>query len=352
LLKFTQKWPDRFSVSGGSLMYRGCLVVPQSLCKKVLAAFHDNNGHFDSRRTLARMSARYWWYGMSSAINKYVRGCLPCATGKSHGRIPATMGSLPTPGPFELVFVDIVGPLPRCRGYSYILTMEDSFTKWIEAVPLSAISANAVAMAFVRTWIYRFGPPVTIHSDQGSQFESGLFKRLCTIFGMKKTRTTAYHPQGNGAIERFHRTLKERLLTSKSTKDWVHCLPPSLFAYRTMPHASTNMTPFQLTYGFTPQIPEDWPTTFSNNKDGYVNDLRRYWNRVQEGLGEPGVAKLPLHVGDSVLVRVPQTSKLQKPWVGPRKIVAIKGPTTMEIENEGVVHVNRLKFFAAAQGVE
>ena len=73
---------------------------------------------------------------------------------------------------------------------------------------------------------------------------------------------------------------------------------------------------------------------------------------VQGGSGEPGVAKLPLHVGDSVLVRAQQTSKLQKPWIGPRKIVAIKGPTFMEIEKEGVVHVNRLKFFSAAKGVE
>ena len=112
---------------------------------------------------------------------------------------------------------------------------------------MSSISAEATAKAVLNTWIYRFGPPTIIHSDRGSQFESELFHNLCSIMGIQKSHTTAYHPQGNGRIERFHRTLKERILTNNQL-NWVDALPPSLFAYRTSKHSATSMTPFQMIF--------------------------------------------------------------------------------------------------------
>lgn len=351
-VKFVQSNMARFKVADKVLFCDHKLVVPRSMVLNLMSAFHEN-GHFDSKRTLAKITSRFWWYGMSSDVIKHVKKCLSCAASKSNGKIQFTQGTLPSPGPYELVFVDLVGPLPSCRGYSYILTMEDSYTRWVEAIPMTSITAEAVASAFVKHWVYRFGPPVCIHSDQGTQFESSLFSQMCNIFGMTKSRTTAYHPQGNGALERFHRTLKERLLTSSNGKDWVNSLPPALYAYRTVPHSTTAMTPFQLTFGFTPQIPQDWPTAFSDKKEGYVESLRKYWSMVHCKEGEPGkINNRKLHINDLVFVRIPQVTKLQRPWSGPHRILQIKGPTTVEVADIGVVHVNRLKFFSAASSSE
>ena len=102
----------------------------------LMTVFHEN-GHFDSKRTLAKIASRFWWYGMSTDVIKHVKKCLSCASSKSNGKMQFTQGMLPSPGPYELVFVDLVGPLPSCRGYSYILTMEDSYTRWVEAIPLT-----------------------------------------------------------------------------------------------------------------------------------------------------------------------------------------------------------------------
>ena len=350
-IKFVQSNIKRFKLVDKNLFCDHKLVVPRSMVLNLMTVFHEN-GHFDSKRTLAKIASRFWWYGMSTDVIKHVKKCLSCASSKSNGKMQFTQGMLPSPGPYELVFVDLVGPLPSCRGYSYILTMEDSYTRWVEAIPLTSITAEAIASAFVKHWVYRFGPPVSVHSDQGTQFESSLFSQMCNIFGMTKSRTTAYHPQGNGALERFHRTLKERLLTSPNGKDWVNSLPPALYAYRTVPHSTTAMTPFQLTFGFTPQIPQDWPAAFSNKKEGYVESLRQYWNMIYVKEGEPGKAKQKLNIGDLVFVRIPQTTKLQKPWCGPHRVTKINGPTTVEVANNGVVHINRLKFFSVASSSE
>ena len=181
-----------------------------------------------------------------------------------------------------------------------------------------------VAKVFVNHWVYRFGPPVQLHSDKGTQFESELLQSLCSLLGIRKTHTTPYHPQGNGALERFHRTLKTRLLTS--AQNWVDSLPSALFAYRTVRHSGTCMSPFQLTYGFSPQIPSDWPTAFCRGPQSLVPTLREWWNNVVTKLGDPGSIRCRLKPGNLVLVRVPNAKKLDKPWTGPMKITRILGP--------------------------
>ena len=234
------------------------LVVPRSRAGPILETYH-NVGHFDADRTRKRLINCYWWYGLPSDVTKFVKNCTACAECKITGGATSTVGKLPSPGPFELVFLDIV-ILPSCRGYQYLLTMECSFTRWVEAIPLTSITAEAVATAFLHHWVFRFGPPVSVHSDRGTQFESELFSSLCNLIGIAKSRTTAYHPEGNGALERFHRTLKTRLVTALNGRtSWMERVHAALFAYRTSVHSATGLTPFQLVFGFTPAIPADWP---------------------------------------------------------------------------------------------
>ena len=121
----------------------------------------------------------------------------------------APPSSFPVPAHrFDVVHVDLVGPLPPSRGFTYLLTCVDRFTRWPETVPLTTITAEAVIQAFLSGWIARFGVPSTIVTDQGRQFESQLWNNLMTLLGSKRVRTTAYHPQTNGMVERFHRQLK------------------------------------------------------------------------------------------------------------------------------------------------
>ena len=112
----------------------------------------------------------------------------------------------------ERVQIDTVTPLPESYSSNkHILSLTDCFTKWIECFPLRAITAKAVASTLVNQFISRFGIPREIHTDQGSQFESELFREMCSLLGIDKTRTTAFHPAGDGLIERVHRTLEDML---------------------------------------------------------------------------------------------------------------------------------------------
>ena len=112
---------------------------------------------------------------------------------------------------FDIVHIDLVGPLPPSRGFTYLLTCIDRFTRWPEAIPLANITADAVAQAFLSGWISRFSVPSTIITDRGCQFESQLWSTLMSLLGSKRARTTAYHPQANGMVERFHCQLKAGL---------------------------------------------------------------------------------------------------------------------------------------------
>ena len=117
-----------------------------------------------------------------------------------------------TGDPFERVAMDIISPLPRTeRGNRYILTVVDHFTKHVEVYPLDNKEAFSVARVFLNELVSRFGVPYLIHTDQGTNFESNLFKEIGKLLGIAKTRTSPYHPQCDGQVERMNRTIIELL---------------------------------------------------------------------------------------------------------------------------------------------
>ena len=130
---------------------------------------------------------------------------------------------------FAHVHVDLVGPLPvSAAGHSHLLTVVDRCTRWPEAIPMRSTTAEDCADAFVEHWVARFGVPHTITTDRGPQFTSAVWKCLCKTIGTRHILTTAYHPQSNGMVERFHRQLKDALRARGSKTAWLEHLPWAL----------------------------------------------------------------------------------------------------------------------------
>ena len=139
--------------------------------------------------------------------------------------------------PFERIAMDVVGPLPRTSsGNKYVLVICDYATRYPEAVPMKSVDAEKVAEELVKMFA-RVGIPGEILTDQGSNFTSQLLAELYRMLHIRPIRTSPYHPQTDGLVERFNQTLKAMLrkVHIQEGKDWDQLLPYVLFAYREIP---------------------------------------------------------------------------------------------------------------------
>nr|XP_057913595.1 uncharacterized protein LOC131107503 [Doryrhamphus excisus] len=170
------------------------------------------------------------------------------------------MGHLLASRPNEILAIDYTTLEPAQNGVENILVMTDVFSKYTLAIPTHDQRAATVAKVLVSEWFYKFGVPSRLHSDQGRNFESSLIQQLCNLYGIVKSRTTPYHPQGNGQCERFNRTLHNllRTLPVSRKRDWNACLPQVLYCYNTTPHQATGESPFFLMFGQDPRLPIDF----------------------------------------------------------------------------------------------
>ena len=212
--------------------------ISQSLQKSIFNSLHSI-AHPGIKSTLRLLKFRYYWPDMDRNIREWCRECQSCQQAKilKHTRSPISDFHLPSER-FQTVHVDIVEPLspvkdqlqPYLSPNKYILTCIDRATRWVEACPLPDISAAIVAHAFMVTWISRFGIPLYVITDRGTHFESELFRQLSRLVGFHRLRTTSYHLQCNGLIERFHRTLKTAIIARGES--WLTALPVVLLALR------------------------------------------------------------------------------------------------------------------------
>lgn len=170
------------------------------------------------------------------------------------------MGHLLASRPNEILAIDFTLLEPTPAGLENVLVMTDVFSKYTLAIPTRDQRATTVAQVLVSEWFTKLGVPARIHSDQGRNFESALIQQLCGLYGVTKSRTTPYHPAGNGQCERFNRTLHNllRTLPTSRKRDWSSCLPELLFAYNTTPHHSTGESPYLLMFGQEPRLPVDF----------------------------------------------------------------------------------------------
>lgn len=354
------------------------LVVPSIFRKELVKLAHeyDLSGHLGVEKTLARLKVKFWWPKMVDTVSYILRSCHICQlVGKPNQAIPKAP-LIPIPvveTPFTRVLVDIVGPLPTTSsGKSYLLTMMDSSTRYAEAIPLSSMNAKRVLDALIH-FFTTFGLPREVQSDQGSNFQSKLFNQSLAELGIRHVTSSAYHPQSQGALERFHQTLKSMLrkFCHENDKEWDKSIPFVMFAARDVPNDSLGFSPNDLVFAHRVRGPVDvvFDAWSSGSED--PQPLLKYVQSTRERLlkatkmARDNLCKAQssmkeyydrntrvrsFKVGDEVLALLPVLGKpLAAKYSGPYTIKEVIGDTNYKIETPDrrkdcqICHVNMLR---------
>src|SRR5690349_19759314 len=231
------------------------LVIPRTQLHLTLKKLHDEPlaGHQGQNNTYQKVAQYYYWPGMKEDITEYVRTCKTCQK-RQPRRGEAPLEPIPKqPIPFYQISIDVQGPLPRTlSGKRYIVVAIDHFTKWIEARALEEADAQSIVQFIYEDIICRHGVPTLMTTDRGTEFVNELITTLSEVYKIRHIRTTAYHPQGNGQVERSNKIIKDILAKVMPPKDndWSHYLPSTLFVIRTTRQKSTRFSPAELLHGY------------------------------------------------------------------------------------------------------
>jgi len=201
----------------------------------------------------------------------------------------------------------------------------DRFSRWPEAFPLPGISAAEVAQKLLSEWIPRYGCPESITSDRGTQFTSAVWKKVTDKLGIKCHFTTAFHPQANGLVERFHRTLKASLRARLSDESWVHEVPWVMLGFRSTARDDADFTPADVVFGAPLRLPADLPSARDDDVASFVRELNKLMSTAAPVPARHNCAKdskfyVPSELArcSHVWVRTDTVKKpLERPYKGP-----------------------------------
>jgi len=255
-------------------------VIRSHEMEAVLYMMHNDPtaGHFAVDIMFDKIKERYYWPQLYENIREYVRSCDSCQR-RGKPKKHEELHPIPVQAPFYQIGIDFVGPLPiTTNGNKYIIVAVDYFTKWPEAKAVPEATAEQVALFIYEHIICHHGCPKKILSDRGTHFNNQMIKELMNKFKIKHLLSTPYHPQTNGLVERFNRTLCESLAkTAQDLDNWDLQIAPTLFAYRTSKHSITKISPFYLVHGRNATLPlndlDDQNVTLSKHLQNLVDQL-------------------------------------------------------------------------------
>jgi len=336
-------------------------------------------GHLGIRKTCQKILNDFFWPGLKQDVTKHINSCHVCqVVGKPNQPIPPyPLQPIQVPcEPFQKIIIDCVGPLPKTtKGNQYILTVMCPTTRYPEAFPLKNISAKSICKNLVHMFT-TFGIPQEVQSDRGSNFTSELFSKVLQELGIKQTLSTAYHPESQGALERWHQTLKSMLrkFCLENQKCWDEGLPYMLFAIREAPQETLGFSPFELLFGRKVRGPLKLvKEKLLNDSSDHTTTVSVYLKNLQKTLAQvrqiakdnliKGQAQMKLKydkcaqqrnfkVGDKVLAYIPipgspLAAKYQGPYAIERKLndtnYIIKTPDRRKMTQS--IHINRLKLY-------
>jgi hypothetical protein len=325
-------------------------LVPAVFWRPIFDAVHSL-AHPGIRATRRLISSRFVWPGLASQVATWCRDCQSCQQGKVTSQPLSPPGLIANPSQrFSHLHIDLVGPLPTSKdGFTHLLTVVDRSTRWAEAIPLRSTSAASCGDALVSGWVARFGVPEQVTSDRGRQFCSSVWDALSRQLGMKMRFTTAYHPQSNGLVERFHRRLKEALRARLAGADWPQHLPWVLLGLRAAPREDSCISAAKLVNGCPLSLPGQFLSAAEPPPASFVSQLRSSLPCVSDRTGcSPPTASPPqaLHTASFVYVRSPPLSPgLAPAYCGPYR-VRVPGVKYFVVDIGGsptAVTVDRLK---------
>jgi transposase InsO family protein len=363
-----------FDNSGLLVTFDGKIVVPKEKIPDILKMNHDHMlaGHLGIAKSLARIKRQYHWPGLGNDVKSYVGNCITCAKRKAYGSNKAPLKPLPpVERVWEQIAMDIVGPVTESsNGNKYILVLSDYASRYVMTIPMKNQKAHTIAENLVKKVYTKFGPPQRVLTDRGTNFLSKLISSICLLFKIQQIKTTSYHPQTDGLVERFNRTLCDMLAcyVNEKPESWDQYLDFVTFAYNTSQQTTINSCPFYLFFKRDPVIPND----ISVNQDIPVfddddDDYERQWHTAlelsrenlrkvqgkQKQLYDQGSKLIVYKINDHVLLKAHATTgKFSNRWIGPfiisRKVSDLNYEITKiadeaEAVTKFIVHVNRLK---------
>jgi hypothetical protein len=206
---------------------------------QALTQLHDEKGHPGINNTLTAINQRFWWPNMFEQIQAHVQNCEACKL-QARPTHQEQAHPIPVEGLFDRWEIDLVGPLPLTpRGNRYIAVAVEGLSRWPEAAPISQKTGAEVA-DFIYSHIYcRYGCPRHIQTDNGLEFKNDLVAQLFKKWKIRHHFSTPYHPQSNGLVERYNKTLCNAIARQCQGQDWDLHIEQCLLAYRTTNQATT-----------------------------------------------------------------------------------------------------------------
>ena len=257
-----RKWRPPDVPSDAEWAVKHQVVLPKSYRNGVLSMAHETPlaCHLGVSKTYNKILNHFFWPLIKTYVSNFCRSCHTCQmVGKPNQKIPrAALHPIPAfEEPFSRVIIECVGPLPKTKsGNEFLLTIMCASTRFPEAIPLRNIKAKTIVRALIKFFTL-VGLPKSIQSDQGSNFMSGLFQQVMSELNIQQYKSSAYHPESQGAFERFHQTLKNMIRTYcfQTEKHWDEGIHLLLFASRESVQESLGFSPFELVFGHSVRGP-------------------------------------------------------------------------------------------------